>query len=225
MIRSNSTSNLVSRTLSDFWEKPRYGKDHDIHTESGKTPINLRKVLQTFSFPIQQETGYSCGPSAMRSIIDYFNILLNVLSQTKIKLILPSEKELCEQLCTNAEVGTEIKDMKKWYIDHDYLVATAESTQGAIEMLRHYIDMGIPVLVNNNEMGGHYVVVTGIHEREIGDQSFDQVEIVNPGAHFNTGQMRKTTKIVEDFVGEWKNSNGIAGLYLVADPKDIIDFR
>lgn len=189
------------------------------HNRHRFVPIRLPRpaaIMKDFMPSIQQETGYSCGPAAIRCVVKYFQ---TVKACKELKL--PSEAKLCAQAGTNAETGSEVVDMVQWFEkQNQYIVIAGQG--GTIDLLRCYTNQGIPVIVNDNQFGGHFRVAVAVESHASGNPDYDRIWLADPGARFVGGRVRLILKQC-DYANEWHDSQGVKGRYIVAIPKSLND--
>lgn len=124
--------------------------------------LNKEKIIE---FPdLRQMTTYSCGASALQSVLFYYGI------DTK-------ELELSKKLKTTPDWGTEHTEIEKIAIEYGLKVEMKEKM--TIEDLKKFIDNKIPVILaiqawqdrkinyENDYDDGHYVVAIGYDDKKI----------------------------------------------------------
>jgi len=169
--------------------------------------LNMRKILkiifiayvvsgcsqnkiELLDFPnTRQSFEYSCGPSAVQSILAYYGENFR-------------ESELIGLLKTAKDEGTYIKDIVEFL--HYQGFTTKEKTKMTTDELFRYIDKNIPVIVliqawgsekdfNNHYQNcwddGHFVVVIGYTGKNV---------LISDPALFNVGYIP-----VSEFVDRW----------------------
>jgi ABC-type bacteriocin/lantibiotic exporter with double-glycine peptidase domain len=97
----------------------------------------------------KQKNVYSCGPACLQMVFQYF----------KLK---KSQKKISQEANTNEKSGTLHKNMVKTILKNKfYCYVNNDST---LHEVRHFIDLGIPVIVNYVEISSndiHYAVIIG----------------------------------------------------------------
>lgn len=136
----------------------------------------------------RQNYNYDCGPSALRTVLDYYGIDVN-------------RRELEEKLGTDKKEGTDYRKIVS--VSKDYGLE-AKVMSGDIEKLKKAVNNGIPVIValqawddkphSINEWEkeweeGHYVVVVGFTK--------GIVFFADPS------HVKRTWLKVEEFVARW----------------------
>ena len=98
----------------------------------------------------QQTTEYTCGPSAVLS-------LLNYLGKTG------DEMTIAKEMGTSTSIGTNPEQMTTWLNSHGFIASWHE--EGTLEMIRANLKNKIPTLVEWSDWGGHWVLVAGYDTR------------------------------------------------------------
>jgi ATP-binding cassette subfamily B protein len=97
----------------------------------------------------KQKNLYSCGPACLQMVFKYFK-----LNKT--------QEKIAQEAKTNEKSGTSHKNMIKTILKNKfYCYVNNEST---LHEVRHFIDLGIPVIVNYVEISSndiHYAVIIG----------------------------------------------------------------
>lgn len=163
----------------------------------------------------QQDYDYDCGASTMLNIVDYFESM----SKNSSKKIL---KDIVHSIKTCEFSGAEIENMMTWFEEHNFDVAGGFS--GSQELLRYYVSLGIPVIVNTNEWGGHYIVVIGFEEFDPVWPEKDKLLCCDPldyqhGDYLSEQPYAKRNLL--QFLDQWRDSKGREGGYIVAFPREL----
>lgn len=115
----------------------------------GDSSFNMRMLMRMKVY--RQETEFSCGAAVLRSLFDYYEILRD-----------RSEAEICKTLETrfeNPHPGTHPDKMIKCLEENGLSVESGENAD--INLICHYIDQNIPVIVLDSSWGGHWRMVIG----------------------------------------------------------------
>lgn len=100
---------------------------------------------------VKQNTDYTCGPAALRSILLYHGISL-------------SEETLAERLNTNCEVGTTAKALVRELKRHGFS-PRFETLVSLKKLALHIQDRRFPILHVQSGGESHWVVLVDINER------------------------------------------------------------
>ena len=92
----------------------------------------------------QQTTDYTCAPAAVMSLLHWYKLLQQkeLTSETEMRIA----REMGTRDLKSPQPGTTTAEIVNW-----------------LELLRSYLNKGIPVLVEWIDWGGHWVVATGYH--------------------------------------------------------------
>jgi hypothetical protein len=131
----------------------------------------------------QQTTDYTCGPAAVMALMRWYNLLgdadLNPATEMKIAA------EMGTGDVASDHPGTTPEQMATWLRQHGFTVI--EGQDGTLELLRGYLNKGIPVLVEWIDWGGHWVVATGYHAgSESPAKGTDTIFFADPAVHWTT---------------------------------------
>lgn len=194
-------------------------------------------LLNFFSQSHQQQSDYTCGPSAIKMVANYYHAMGTLLfcgepiaNRNVWKALNSStEFELSERVKTTEEVGSEIADIRDGLMEHGLQVMDdcdglspsehdAETMKAHKEQLWSKIEeilaLGLPVIINLRdwEEVGHYEVAIGVDGNNI--------IFAEPGAAL-TGVVDFETIPKEDFYSRWRNMSGQRhGRFLVIPPNE-----
>ena len=112
------------------------------------TPRQGFTLLDVDSY--QQTTEYSCGPSAVVTLLDYFGKQ-------------GDEMTIVEEMGTSTTTGTTPQQMANWLDAHGFDVSWHEN--GNLDTLTNNLKKQIPTLVEWSDWGGHWVLVVGYDTR------------------------------------------------------------
>ena len=112
------------------------------------TPREGFTLLDVDSY--QQTTEYSCGPSAVVTLLDYFGKQ-------------GDEMTIVEEMGTSTTTGTTPQQMANWLDAHGFDVSWHEN--GNLDTLTNNLKKQIPTLVEWSDWGGHWVLVVGYDTR------------------------------------------------------------
>lgn len=121
-----------------------------------KNPRNLN-LLNVISY--QQTEEYTCGPSAVMSLLNYHNVIKtsDLNKQTELRI--------AKEMGTSLKVGTSPKQIEEWCLRQGFDVNS--SIDGTIDQLKQNIHAQIPTLVEWIDWGGHWALVIGYYENLI----------------------------------------------------------
>lgn len=112
------------------------------------TPREGFTLLDVDSY--QQTTEYSCGPSAVVTLLDYFGKQ-------------GDEMTIVEEMGTSTTTGTTPEQMANWLDAHGFDASWHEN--GNLDTLTNNLKKQIPTLVEWSDWGGHWVLVVGYDTR------------------------------------------------------------
>jgi len=112
------------------------------------TPRQGFTLLDVDSY--QQTTEYSCGPSAVVTLLDYFGKQ-------------GDEMTIVEEMGTSTTNGTTPQQMANWLDAHGFDVSWHEN--GNLDTLTNNLKKQIPTIVEWSDWGGHWVLVVGYDTR------------------------------------------------------------
>lgn len=113
----------------------------------------------------QQTTDYTCGPSAVRSLLGYWGKS-------------EAEMQLAQQVQASAEWGTAPEPIADYLRQQGFEVAWG--TDGTLGLLRESIEQKTPVLVEWIDWGGHWVLVIGYDDRGTPAEDDDELVFADP---------------------------------------------
>jgi hypothetical protein len=126
-------------------------------------PVTGLTFLDVDSY--QQTTEYTCGPSAVLTLLSYYG-------RTGDELTIAGE------MGTSTLTGTTPEQMAVWLDNHAFGASWHE--EGTIEMLRENLKNNIPTLVEWSDWGGHWVLVIGYDTRNTDDPMDDVIIFADP---------------------------------------------
>ncbi len=113
----------------------------------------------------QQTTDYTCGPSALRSLLGYWG-------KTE------TEMQLAQQVQASEEWGTAPEPIVEYLRRQGFEVAWG--SDGSLALLRESIAQKTPVLVEWIDWGGHWVLVIGYNDRGTPAEDDDELVFADP---------------------------------------------
>lgn len=131
------------------------------------------RIILTHYPTFQQETEYSCGAAAVRSVLKYFG-------REDF-----DEPTLIERLKTKPRVGTSLGNMIKFFKVLDWDVRSSLDTPPMDEFafqkfVVENLSQGNPILVENIEWGGHWRVIIGVDTLGTADLYDDVLIFTDP---------------------------------------------
>jgi hypothetical protein len=113
----------------------------------------------------QQTTDYTCGPSAVVTLLKYFGKT-------------GDEMTIAQEMGTSTTTGTTPQQMDTWLNNHGFQSSFHE--YGTLDTLRKNLDKQIPTLVEWSDWGGHWVLVVGYDTRNTTTISDDVIIFADP---------------------------------------------
>ena len=107
----------------------------------------------------QQTTDFTCAPAAVMSLLHWYKLLpqKDLNAQTEMRIA----QEMGTRDLKSPQPGTTTTEIVNWLERNGFAVVSGQD--GSLELLRSYLNKGIPVLVEWIDWGGHWVVATGYH--------------------------------------------------------------
>ena len=107
----------------------------------------------------QQTTDFTCAPAAVMSLLHWYKLLpqKDLNAQTEMRIA----QEMGTRDLKSPQPGTTTTEIVNWLEHNGFAVVSGQD--GSLELLRSYLNKGIPVLVEWIDWGGHWVVATGYH--------------------------------------------------------------
>ena len=91
----------------------------------------------------QQTTEHTCGPAAVMSLLHWYGLLADSELNAATELRIAREMGTGDK--QSARPGTSVAQMTNWLEQRGFVVASGED--GSLELVRGYLNKGIPVLV------------------------------------------------------------------------------
>ena len=113
----------------------------------------------------QQTTEYSCGPSAVVTLLGYYGRTAD-------------EMQIAAEMGTSTTCGTNPAQMADWLSTNGFVASWHEN--GSLEMLQAELAQQTPVLVEWSDWGGHWVLVVGYDTRGTSQTSDDVIIFADP---------------------------------------------
>ncbi|HQO49590.1 MAG TPA: C39 family peptidase [Bacteroidales bacterium] len=113
----------------------------------------------------QQTTDYSCGPSAVVTLLGYYGRTAD-------------EMQIASEMGTSTSCGTNPQQMADWLSVNGFEASWHEN--GTLEMLRASLEDKAPVLVEWSDWGGHWVLVVGYDTRNTETMADDVIIFADP---------------------------------------------
>ena len=130
----------------------------------------------------QQTTDYTCAPAAVMSLLHWYKLLPDkeLNAQTEMRIA----REMGTRDMQSPQPGTTTEEIVKWLDSNGFVVLTGQD--GTLELVRSYLNKGIPVLVEWIDWGGHWVVATGYHAAyESPAKGPDTIFFADPASHWS----------------------------------------
>ncbi len=113
----------------------------------------------------QQTTFYTCGPSALITLLRYYGRD-------------GEELEIADEANCTKEKGTSPQGMVGWLESHGFDVTWGE--QGSLDLIRKNLDRGVPTLVEWIDYGGHWVLAVGYDDKGTETDRDDVIYFADP---------------------------------------------
>ena len=129
----------------------------------------------------QQTADHTCGPAAVMSLLRWYGKLSvsDMTPTTEMRIA----REMGTGEMSSPRPGTTTEQMVSWLEKNGFVVASGED--GSLELVRRYLNKGIPVLVEWIDWGGHWVVATGYHAAyESPEKGPDTIFFADPSSHW-----------------------------------------
>lgn len=129
----------------------------------------------------QQTTEYTCGPAAVMSLLHWYKLLSDkeLNAETELRIA----REMGTGDMKSPRPGTTTEQMVSWLEQNGFEVSSGND--GSLELVRRYLNKGIPVLVEWIDWGGHWVVATGYHAAyESPAKGPDTIFFADPSSHW-----------------------------------------
>ena len=130
----------------------------------------------------QQTTDYTCAPAAVMSLMHWYKLLPDkeLNAQTEMRIA----REMGTRDMQSPQPGTTTEEIVKWLDSNGFVVLAGQD--GTVELVRSYLNKGIPVLVEWIDWGGHWVVATGYHAAyESPAKGPDTIFFADPASHWS----------------------------------------
>ena len=130
----------------------------------------------------QQTTDYTCAPAAVMSLLHWYKLLPDkeLNAQTEMRIA----REMGTRDMQSPQPGTTTEDIVKWLDSNGFVVLAGQD--GTVDLVRSYLNKGIPVLVEWIDWGGHWVVATGYHAAyESPAKGPDTIFFADPASHWS----------------------------------------
>jgi len=159
---------------NDVPSSPYFAAPDVYHMKNTDTRIILEHY-RTY----QQTTGYTCGPAAALTVVEHF------LGKPK-----DSEMEMAKIMDTHTasmkDPGTNTRNMSRYFQKlgwtvHNSLKDGSPETYGEfIKFVRKNLSRGVPILVENVDLGGHWRVIIGLDEIDKDHPANDVLILADP---------------------------------------------
>ncbi len=136
----------------------------------------------------QQTTDYSCGPSAMITLLRY-------LGRDG------DEMTIVNEMGTSNTAGTNPEQMATWMNGHGFAASWHE--EGSLEMIRENLSNNIPTLIEWSDWGGHWVLAVGYDTRNNDILSDDVIIFADPYDYHDDSRDGLTWFNAERFYYMW----------------------
>lgn len=129
----------------------------------------------------QQTNDATCGPAAVMSLMHWYKLLSDkdLTAETEMRIA----REMGTGDMKSPRPGTTTEQMVAWLEKNGFVVTRGED--GTLDLVRVYLNKGIPVLVEWIDWGGHWVVATGYYAAyESPEKGPDTIFFADPSSHW-----------------------------------------
>ena len=168
----------------------------------------------------QQTTGYTCGPSSAISLLLYDGLLSSSDANHS------TEMRIAREMGTNPQVGTDGPQLAAWLgnltlPDGRRQFEVESGGNASLGTVRHHLALGVPVLIDWIDWGGHWVMAAGYLTSPLGPE-FDSIYFADPAMHFRMPAASNPCGITgmnaQRFQSMWFDSAGNRGVHVIAKP-------
>jgi hypothetical protein len=128
----------------------------------------------------QQTTDYTCGPSVLISLANFYGLQgISKDQETEMRIA----RELGTRDLKSSQPGTKPEEMAKWLEKNGFDVDIEFEDKGdgtALQRLRDNIKNGTPTLVEWIDLGGHWAIAVGYDYRNLSDPWDDVLILADP---------------------------------------------
>jgi len=140
---------------ADVKDSPYFKKPDVYNMKSGGSLLLLEKYKTR-----QQQTGYTCGPAAALTVVQYF--LGEVPdSEMGIAKIMDTHPAGVKDPGTNTRGMSRYFEQKGWTVKNALKEGSPDTYKKFLDFVDDNLKQGIPIMVENVEWGGHWRVIIG----------------------------------------------------------------
>jgi len=191
-------------------ESQIYNRPVNIYDGNVNDTVLLIKNFKTY----QQTSEYSCGPACMVMLLDYYGIK-DVGEDTLSKEM---DARYYDKPRADGSYGTTTSALAKALTDRGFRVQTSKDTENAdgysftdidmfTEFIKKQLGNGNPILTENVEWGGHWMILIGYDDMGTKSQCDDTLIFADPYDVSDQYQDGYITKNCYRFYSEWFDYN------------------
>ena len=140
---------------SDVKDSPYFKKVDVFNMKSGGSLLLLEKYKTH-----QQQTGYTCGPAAALTVIQFF-LGKTPDSEMEMAKIMESHPAGVKDPGTNTRGMSRYFEQKGWQVKNSLKDGSPGTYTNFLEFVDDNLKRGIPIMVENVDWGGHWRVIIG----------------------------------------------------------------
>ena len=140
---------------SDVKDSPYFKKVDVFNMKSGGSLLLLEKYR-----PHQQHTGYTCGPAAAFTVVQYF-LGKAPDSEMEMAKIMDTHPAGVKDPGTNTRGMTRYFEQKGWKVKNALKDGSPDTYEKFLAFVDDNLKQGIPIMVENVDWGGHWRVIIG----------------------------------------------------------------
>ncbi|MBF0544074.1 MAG: C39 family peptidase [Candidatus Riflebacteria bacterium] len=178
--------------------------------QAKEKPSSTKKMLKIKGF--QQWNDFTCGPASILTLLNYYGVK-------------GDGKKIAEEMGT-LPTGTHPASITAWLNKNGFDAEWRQNTKkdgSRLDLLREYINQGIPILLEWVDWGGHWVVLAGYDDKGTKDTRDDEIFFADPYDIYDGKKNGFTSFNAERFDSMWFDSKSfdipMEGLHIIAFPK------
>ena len=140
---------------SDVKDSPYFQRIDVYNMKSGGSLLLLEKY-RTY----QQHTGYTCGPAAALTVVQYF-LGKAPDSEMEIAKIMGTHPGGVKDPGTNTRGMSRYFEQKGWKVKNALKDGSPDTYRKFLEFVDGNLKQGVPIMVENVDWGGHWRVIIG----------------------------------------------------------------
>jgi hypothetical protein len=196
-------------------------KNDYIHYQGYKVPNPTKHLVLTNVYSYQQTTNYTCGPSAVMTLLQHYGKLS--MSQMNRETEMRIAKEM-----NTTESGTSQMELVAWLRKNGFSVEYGQNV--TLDMLINNINRGIPTIIAWNDLSEHAMVVVGYNSAGVTPTgSKDVVFAADPASSGSIEANGVTIRGIDSLSPDqleynqveanfFNPSHSVIGMYIIAVP-------